>query len=68
MYNKSMQQFFTKETIKTGEIIGLDKDTEYQLRKVLRANDGYLMRLADINGHIFLCEYRAGKALVKEEL
>ncbi|MBR3227565.1 MAG: 16S rRNA (uracil(1498)-N(3))-methyltransferase [Erysipelotrichaceae bacterium] len=63
-----MQQFFVSEDITLNKRIQLDKDTGYQLKKVLRVSDGCVFRLADNKGDIWLCEYENGTALVKEKL
>ena len=63
-----MQQFFYKDSLKLNEEVLLDKEILYQLKKVLRANDGYEFRLVDNNQNVFLCELKDNNALVKEEL
>ena len=63
-----MQQFFYDEKINLNDYCPLNKDINYQLHKVLRANDGYLFRLADNDGELFLCELKDDKAFIKEKL
>ncbi len=63
-----MQQFFIDTAIKEKDIVELNNDILYQLKKVLRANDGYEFRLVDVNQNIFLCELSDNKAKVNKEL
>lgn len=63
-----MQQFFIEDSLNTQSEIILDKEVIYQLKKVLRANDGYKFRLVDNTKHIFLCELKGNKALVLNDL
>lgn len=63
-----MQQFFCDEKIEVGDFYPLNKEIIYQLLKVLRANNGYLFRLVDKSGTIYLCELRDNKAFIKEKL
>lgn len=51
-----MQQFFYSSKLNINDVAPLDKDILYQLKKVLRANDGFEFRLVDINQDVFLCE------------
>lgn len=63
-----MQQFFYDETIEVNNLYPLTSEVYYQLKKVLRANDGYKFRLVDSNHHIFLCELKNNNAFVLEDL
>ncbi len=63
-----MQQFFTNETLEINQEYLLNSDILYQMKKVLRASDGYEFRLVDNNAHIFLCTLKDGKALVIKDL
>ncbi|MBR0461348.1 MAG: 16S rRNA (uracil(1498)-N(3))-methyltransferase [Erysipelotrichaceae bacterium] len=63
-----MQQFFTDESLNIGQKSSLSKEVLYQLRKVLRAEDGYEFRLADKDGKIFLCALEKDCACVNKEL
>ena len=63
-----MQQFFYSSKLNINDIAPLDKDILYQLKKVLRANDGYEFRLVDINQDIFLCELLGENAKVIKDL
>ena len=63
-----MQQFFYDETIEVNNLYPLAYEVNYQLKKVLRANDGYKFRLVDSNHHIFLCELINNNAFVLEDL
>ena len=63
-----MQQFFYSSKLNINDVAPLDKDILYQLKKVLRANDGYEFRLVDINQDIFLCELLGENAKVIKDL
>lgn len=63
-----MQQFFYDEPLSLLNSYPLNSDINYQLKKVLRANDGYEFRLVDCNQNVFLCSYNDGLAYVKEKL
>ena len=63
-----MQQFFYDETIEVNNLYPLTSEVYYQLKKVLRANDGYKFRLVDSNLHIYLCELKNNNAFVLEDL
>ena len=63
-----MQQFFTDEILEVNKQYPLNKDIVYQLKKVLRANDGYEFRFVDKNTHIFLCSLKDNEALILEDL
>ncbi len=63
-----MQQFFYDEPLSLLNSYPLDSDINYQLKKVLRVNDGYEFRLVDCNQNVFLCSYENGLAYTKEKL
>lgn len=63
-----MQQFFSEYILNIGDEVSLEKEIVYQLKKVLRANDGYKFRLVDKNHEIYLCELNNDKAKVIEYL
>lgn len=63
-----MQQFFVDESLNNQKSVLLNSDVIYQLKKVLRAIDGYKFRLVDNNQHIFLCELNGTNANVLEDL
>jgi len=63
-----MQQYFFNEKLDIGQEIVLDKELLYHTKKVLRKDDGYLFRLADINGEIFEVELKGDNGLVKRNL
>ncbi len=63
-----MQQFFYDEPLSLLNSYPLNSDINYQLKKVLRVNDGYEFRLVDCNQNVFLCSYNDGLAYVKEKL
>jgi len=48
-----MQQYFVDETIKTGDILTLDKEILYHLIKVLRKDNTYIFRICDKQKQIF---------------
>lgn len=68
MYNIFMQQFFINEKIDIDTYISLSSEVTFQLKKVLRVNDGYEFRLVDCVGIPYLCEYKDGKAYVKSKI
>lgn len=63
-----MQQFFIETSLNDASEVLLDKDVVYQLKKVLRAQDGYKFRLVDDNQHIFLCELKNESAVILNDL
>lgn len=63
-----MQQFFIETSLNDASEVLLDKDVVYQLKKVLRAQDGYKFRLVDNNQHIFLCELKNESAVILNDL
>lgn len=63
-----MQQFFTNEILEINKEYSLNSEIVYQMKKVLRASNGYEFRLVDKNTHIFLCSLKDDKALVIEDL
>lgn len=63
-----MQQFFCEDILNIGDQYKLNKEIDFQLRKVLRVNNGYTFRMVDKNHSIFLCEYRDGLALINSLL
>lgn len=63
-----MQQFFYDEPLSLLNSYPLNSDINYQLKKVLRVNDGYEFRLVDCNQNVFLCSYNDGLAYTKEKL
>ncbi len=63
-----MQQFFYDEPLSLLNSYPLNSDINYQLKKVLRVNDGYEFRLVDCNQNVFLCSYENGLAYTKEKL
>lgn len=50
-----MQQYFVEKELKVKDIIALDEDVLYHLRKVLRKNDEYVFRIVDITKAVFHC-------------
>lgn len=54
-YNCYMQQFFYNNKLNTNDIIRLNDDVLYHLKKVLRKGSDYTFRLVDIDGKIFHC-------------
>lgn len=63
-----MQQYFVDYKLTINSLYVLSPEVSYQLKKVLRANNGYEFRLVDSLKNIYLCQYLDGKALVKENL
>lgn len=63
-----MQQFFYPYKLDINEKVELDKDILFQLKKVLRANDGYEFRLVDVKQNVFLCELEGNNASVIKDL
>lgn len=63
-----MQQFFCEDILNIGDQYKLNKEIDFQLRKVLRVNNGYTFRMVDKNHSIFLCEYNDGFALINSKL
>lgn len=63
-----MQQFFTDEILEINKQYPLNKDIVYQMKKVLRANNGYEFRLVDKNAHIFLCSLKDNDAYILKDL
>lgn len=63
-----MQQFFYDELLILSNSYPLNSDVNYQLKKVLRVNNGYKFRLVDSNQDVFMCEYQDGLAYVSEKL
>lgn len=63
-----MQQFFIETSLENTDEVLLEKEVIYQLKKVLRANDGYKFRLVDNRSHIFLCELKNESAIILSDL
>lgn len=59
-----MQQFFVNEVIENDELISLDADVLYQLKKVLRVNNGYTFRLVDNDSNVYLCRFENNHARI----
>lgn len=59
-----MQQFFVNELIENNELVSLDADVLYQLKKVLRVNNGYTFRLVDNDSNIYLCNFENNQARI----
>ncbi len=59
-----MQQFFVNEVIKNNELVSLDADVLYQLKKVLRVNNGYTFRLVDNDSNVYLCRFENNQARI----
>ena len=47
-----MQQYFTEMNVHKGDIISLDEDVLYHLKKVLRKDSDYIFRICDANHRI----------------
>ncbi len=63
-----MQQFFYDEPLNTSDSYQLNSEVNYQLKKVLRVNNGYKFRLVDSNQSVFMCSYNDGMAYIEEKL
>lgn len=63
-----MQQFFYSSKLNINDVAPLDKDILFQLKTVLRANDGYEFRLVDVKQNVFLCELEGNNASVIKDL
>lgn len=59
-----MQQFFVNEVIENNELVSLDADVLYQLKKVLRVNNGYTFRLVDNDSNVYLCNFENNQARI----
>lgn len=59
-----MQQFFVNEVIENNELVSLDADVLYQLKKVLRVNNGYTFRLVDNDSNVYLCNFEDNQARI----
>ncbi|MBQ3419157.1 MAG: 16S rRNA (uracil(1498)-N(3))-methyltransferase [Erysipelotrichaceae bacterium] len=59
-----MQQFFVNELIENNELVSLDADVLYQLKKVLRVNNGYTFRLVDNDSNVYLCHFENNHARI----
>ena len=62
-----MQQYFLNTPI-TADVVDLPDDVLYHLKKVLRRNDGYKLRLVDDGGQVYLAELRDKKAHIIETI
>jgi 16S rRNA (uracil1498-N3)-methyltransferase len=49
-----MQQYFHDATLRLGDRIRLDEETEHHQRKVLRSQTGQLFRIVDREGRVFI--------------
>lgn len=63
-----MQQFFYEEPLFLSSSYLLSSDINYQLKKVLRVDNGYKFRLVDCNQNVFLCSYNDGLAYTELKL
>ena len=63
-----MQQFFYDKPLSLNDSYPLNSDVNYQLKKVLRVDNGYEFRLVDCNQNVFLCSYNDGLANPHEKL
>lgn len=59
-----MQQFFVNEVIENNELVSLNADILYQLKKVLRVNNGYTFRLVDNDSNVYLCNFEDNHARI----
>ena len=63
-----MQQFFYEEPLFLSSSYPLSSDINYQLKKVLRVDNGYKFRLVDCNQNVFLCSYNDNLAYTELKL
>ncbi len=63
-----MQQFFYDDLLTVSNSYELNKEVNYQLKKVLRVQDGYKFRLVDLDHKVFLCSYHNGLAKVENKI
>ena len=63
-----MQQFFYEEPLFLSSSYPLSSDINYQLKKVLRVDNGYKFRLVDCNQNVFLCSYNDDLAYTELKL
>ena len=63
-----MQQFFYEKPLFLYVSYSLSGDINYQLKKVLRVDNGYKFRLVDCNQNVFLCSYKDGLAYTELKL
>lgn len=63
-----MQQFFCDDILNVGVQYKLSKEIDYQLKKVLRVNNGYIFRMVDGNHVVYKCQYLDSNALVVDKL
>lgn len=63
-----MQQYFYHDILKAGDIIPLDKEILYHLKKVLRKDENYIFRLVDKNEDVFHCKLIDDNANILEKL
>ena len=63
-----MQQYFYHDILKVGDIIPLDKEILYHLKKVLRKDENYIFRLVDKNEDVFYCKLIDDNANILEKL
>ena len=62
-----MQQYFVSRSLKQGDVISLDDDILYHLVKVLRKDNKYTFRIADINGNIYFANLISNKECIINE-
>ena len=64
-----MQQYFVDYKVKENDVIELDDDVIYHLKKVLRKDSSYNFRIVDNNSDVFLAFLKDNnKCLIKEKI
>ena len=64
-----MQQYFVDYKVKENDVIELDDDVVYHLKKVLRKDSSYNFRIVDNNSDVFLASLKDNnKCLIKEKI
>ncbi len=64
-----MQQYFVDYKVKENDVIELDDDVIYHLKKVLRKDSSYNFRIVDNNSDVFLASLKDNnKCLIKEKI
>lgn len=63
-----MQQYFYDKKLNVEDIISLDEEIIFHLKKVLRKDEDYIFRIVDNRGIVFLCNLVDNKGHIIEEL
>ena len=63
-----MQQYFIDKFLKEGDLIELDEEIVHHIRKVLRKNDGYKIRLVSKDNQLYIASIEKGLALIEKAI